>query len=287
MGLASVDQALAILHRGRVPNFAFPERAASTLAAMISRQKWLEQSPDLPTGLEGIDHGAAKAALADKDLAAALNAYGIALPPMRLVKSANEAVHAAGVIGYPVVMKLQSSDISHKSDAGGVLLGLNSDEVVRSAYEKIHLNAKQSNPSMTIDGILIQKMLKGGLEMIVGVRRDPQFGPMILVGSGGIEVELRPDVAMGIAPLSRQQAERLLDETYASIRLAGWRGSPPADREAVIDVMQRVAQIACDYPEIVELEINPLYTMPIGMGAYAVDIRGVMNGQTSKAQSLQ
>jgi acetyltransferase len=283
MGLASVDQALAILHRGRVPNFAFPERAASTLAAMISRQKWLEQSPDLPAGLEGIDHGGAKTALADKDLAAALNAYGIALPPMRLVKSANEAVHAAGVIGYPVVMKLQSSEVSHKSDAGGVLLDLNSDEAVRSAFEKIHVNARQSNPSMAIDGILIQKMLKGGQELIVGVRRDPQFGPMILVGSGGIEVELRPDVAMGIAPLSRQQAERLLDETYASIRLAGWRGSPPADREAVIDVMQRVAQIACDYPEIVELEINPLYTMPIGMGAYAVDIRGVMNGQTSKA----
>ena len=277
MGLASVDQALAILHRGRVPNFAFPERAASTLAAMISRQKWLEQEPELLVVPDGINGSAAAATIASNDLAAALSAYGISLPPMRLAKNAEEAVQAAAAIGYPVVVKLQSSEISHKSDVGGVMLNIENEAAVRAAFDQILVNAQKSSPGVAVDGILIQKMFKDGQELIIGVRQDPQFGPLIMVGSGGIDVELRPDVAMGIGPLSRQQAERILDETYASIRLSGWRGSPVADREAVLDVMQRMAQIACDYPAIVELEINPLYTMPSGMGAYALDIRGEIN----------
>ena len=110
--------------------------------------------------------------------------------------------------------------------------------------------------------------------MIVGVRRDLQFGPLALVGSGGIEVELLRDVATGIAPLNKAQASRLLDNTRAGTRLRGWRGMPPADRSATIEAMCRVAQIACDFPEIDELEINPLYVLPEGHGAYAVDIRG-------------
>jgi acetyltransferase len=229
MGLASVDQALAILHRRRVPNFAFPERAPSALAAMFARRQWLNTPPEAPAELTDVDQSAAR-----------------------------------------------SPDITHKSDIGGVALNLAGGDTVRTAFDRIVRSARAAHPGAAIEGVLVQKMLTGGQEIIVGVRRDPQFGPLALVGRGGVDVELLRDVAMGVAPLSRSGAERMLDSTRAGVRLKGWRGSPPADRAAVLDAMLRLSQAACDFPEIAELEINPLYVLPEGQGAYAVDVRGVV-----------
>jgi acetyltransferase len=285
MGLASVDQALAILHRRRIPNFAFPERAASALAAMLARRHWLEQPAETATAIEGIDQDAAQPAIDQGDFAGALVAYGIATPPTRLATSPAEAGGAAEAMGFPVALKLVSPDIIHKSDIGGVLLDLVDVSAVRSAFSQIMTAARAASPQANVEGVLVQKMLDGGQELIVGVRRDPQFGPLILVGTGGIEVELRRDVAMGIAPLTLRQAHQLLDGTEAAIRLRGWRGKPAADRPAVIEVMRRLAQLACDYPEIGELEINPLVVLADGLGAYAVDIRGawvVEDGEASR-----
>ena len=274
MGLASVDQALAILHQRRVPNFAFPERAASAMAAMLARRKWLETPHEPPAPLPGVDMDAASSALDRGDFAAALAAYGITLPPTQPAADAEEAACVAENMGYPVALKLESEDISHKSDVGGVRLNLGDADSVEIAFDEIMVAAKKSHPSASIQGVLVQKMITGGQELIVGVRRDPQFGPLALVGSGGVEVELLRDVSTGIAPLSHNRAERLLENTRAGLRLKGWRGSPPADRSAVIAAMRRVAQIACDFPEIAELEINPLYVLPDGNGAFALDVRG-------------
>jgi len=276
MGLASVDQALTILHQRRVPNFAFPERAASTLAAMLARRRWLETPAELPVELTGVDQVAARAALDQGDFAGLVAAYGIELPPTQMAVDANEAVRLAEEIGYQVALKLVSSDITHKSDVGGVVLNLADAEAVRAAFEAVITSARAAYPDATIEGVLVQKMVDKGQELIVGVRRDPQFGPLALVGRGGIEVELLRDVAMGVAPLTRSQAERMLDSTRTGVRLKGWRGSPPADRAAVLDAMLRLSQAACDFPEIAELEINPLYVLSAGQGAYAVDIRGVV-----------
>jgi acetyltransferase len=276
MGLASVDQALAILHRRRVPNFAFPERAPSALAAMFARRQWLNTPPEAPAELTDVDQSAARAALDQGDLAHTLAAYGITLPPTRLAPDADKAVRLAEEVGYPVVLKLVSPDITHKSDIGGVALNLASRDAVRTAFDRIVRSARAAHPGAAIEGVLVQKMLTGGQEIIVGVRRDPQFGPLALVGRGGVDVELLRDVAMGVAPLSRSGAERMLDSTRAGVRLKGWRGSPPADRAAVLDAMLRLSQAACDFPEIAELEINPLYVLPEGQGAYAVDVRGVV-----------
>jgi acetyl coenzyme A synthetase (ADP forming)-like protein len=276
MGLASVDQALAILHQRRVPNFAFPERAPSALAAMSARRQWLDTPPEPPVELRDVDQDAARLALERGDLADALAAYGITLPPTQLATDADQAAGLADEIGYPVVLKLASPDITHKSDVGGVVLNLADAEGVRAAFERILESARAAYPDAAIDGVLVQKMLAGGQEIIVGVRRDPQFGPLVLVGRGGVDVELMRDVAMGVAPLSRSQAGRMLDATRAGIRLKGWRGSPPADRAAVLDAMLRLSQVACDFPKIAELEINPLYVLPEGQGAYAVDVRGVV-----------
>ncbi len=274
MGLASVDQALAILHRRRVPNFAFPERAASVLAAMLSRRQWLDTPAELPTVLTDVDPEAARTALGRMDFAGVLSAYGIRLPPSRLAATADEAAAIADELGYPVVLKLASPDIAHKSDVGGVVLNLSDRDAVRSSFDRTLKAVRATSPKARIEGMLVQKMLASSHEIIVGFRRDPQFGPITLVGSGGVDVELQRDVAMGAGRLTRSQAERMLDSTRAGIRLKGWRGSPPGDRTAVVGIMLRMSQIALDFHEISDLEINPLYVLPDGHGAFAVDVRG-------------
>jgi acetyl coenzyme A synthetase (ADP forming)-like protein len=277
MGLASVDQALTILHQRRVPNFAFPERAPSALAAMLARRQWLDTPPEAPVELIDIDPDAASAALKEGNLAELVAAYGVTLPPNKLAATAEEATRLADEIGYPVALKLVSPHITHKSDVGGVALNLADGDAVRDAFDRIVSSAFAAHPHAKIEGALVQKMLTGGQEIIVGVRRDAQFGPLALVGQGGVDVELLRDVAMGIAPLSHSQAQRMLDSTRAGVRLKGWRGAPPADRGAVLDTMLRMSQVACDFAEIAELEINPLYVLPQGQGAYALDVRGVIS----------
>jgi len=287
MGRQAADEASSTLQRRRIPNFAYPERTGPALAAMLARRRWLEMYDEPMVELSGLDIDSARAALAQQEFAAVVAAYGISLPESGLATSAFEAVRLANDIGYPVVLKVDSPNFSHKSDAGGVILDLADGPAVETAYKKIVARVRAIDPEATINGIVIQKMLKGGQEIIVGVRRDPQFGPLVLVGSGGVEVELRRDVALGIAPTGNYQAGRMLDETLAGALLKGWRGAPPGDRQAVISAVRRVAQMGHDLPEIQELEINPLYVLPEGGGAYALDVRGALGeiqgtGQDSK-----
>ena len=280
MGLASVDKALAILHQKRVPNFAFPERAASTLAAMVARRRWLDAPPSAVVELGNIDRSAAGKAMQRGDFNGVLTAYGIRTAGGKLAKGADDAARIASTIGYPVVLKLASPEITHKSDVGGVQLNLSDDAAVRRAFEQITSSARTASPGAHIDGTWVQKMLPRGHELIVGLRYDEQFGPLILVGSGGIDVELVRDIATSIAPLTRERAERMLDETRAGVRMKGWRGTPPGDREAVIDTLLRFSSIATDFPAITELEINPLLVLPEGQGVFAVDVRGAVRPST-------
>ena len=277
MGLASVDKALSILHQKRVPTFAFPERAASALVAMYERRRWLDTPEESPIEFKKADKDAARKAMAENDFNGLLEAYGIKSPTSELAVKANEAVAIANRIGYPVVLKLISEHITHKSDVGGVLLNLMDAKSVRQQFNNTIKNIRADYPRAKISGMLVQKMITCGQEVIIGMRRDPQFGPVILVGSGGVEVELQRDVSMGIAPLTKSQAERMLENTQAGKRLKGWRNIPPADKKAVIDVMLRMSQLACDFPGISELEINPLFVLQKNRGAFAVDVRGVLS----------
>jgi acetyltransferase len=169
------------------------------------------------------------------------------------------------------VLKIASPDIPHKSDIGGVALDLNGAESVHAAFEQIMTKARTANPDAQIDGVTIQPMLRSGQEVIVGAVRDEQFGPLIMFGAGGVEVEGQRDVAFGLAPLSRAEAEKMIDATFAGRRLRGFRGSAPADREAVIDRVLRLAQFISDFPQVAEVEINPLRVM--SDGAVAIDVR--------------
>lgn len=272
MGKASVDDALAILHKRKIPNVAFPERVASVLAAMVRRRDWLDMPKKTPEGPVDVDRKSALRESYRKMWKSLLERYGIPSPPQQTVKTAEEAVEAASDIGYPVVLKIVSDEISHKTEVEGVKLALRNAEEVKAAWKQIERAAAVSD--LALDGMLVQKMLTGGQEVIVGIRQDEQFGPLVLFGTGGTDVELIRDVETGIAPLNRMQAEQLVRATRAGKKLEGWRNQPPADLNTVIDIVIRMAQLADDLPSVKELEINPLYVLPEGEGAYALDIRG-------------
>jgi acetate---CoA ligase (ADP-forming) len=182
-------------------------------------------------------------------------------PREALARSSDEAAQRAEEFGYPVVLKIASPDIPHKSDSGGVVLDLRDADVVRAAFKRVLTRVRAANPTARIEGATIQAMLLDGQEMIIGAVRDEQFGPMIMLGAGGIEVEGQRDVAFGLAPLTRQEVEHMLEATFAGRRLRGYRGAPPADREGVIDRVLRLAQLAIDFPQLAEIEINPLRVM--------------------------
>jgi succinyl-CoA synthetase beta subunit len=198
--------------------------------------------------------------------------FGIPVVPTVLSHSADKAAATAEHIGFPVVLKIESAEIAHKSDVGGVALKLADGAQVRDAYARIQTEVSRRAPGAKIDGMVVQKMAREGVEMIVGVKRDPLFGPVVLCGFGGILVELLKDVAIGIPPLSRAQAHDMLTRLRGFPILGGARGKPPADVDALCEAIVGVSQLASSLGEqLVGLDINPLIVLPKGNGVVAVD----------------
>ncbi len=275
MGKKDAEETLALLHKRRIPNVVFPERAASILAVMDKRRQWLDamkQAGELAAESAPEPPADAARLITEGNWSGLAAAYGIPLPPQKTAIGVDEAVKAAGEIGYPVAMKMLSKKITHKSDVGGIQLHLNSDKDVRTAWNEIGEAAKKAGADM--QGVLIQKMLQGGQEVIIGIKQDDQFGGLVVFGTGGTEVELYKDVCTAVAPLNTVEAGRLIDATVAGRKLAGWRSMPPRDRKTVTDILIRMSHIALNHPEIAEMEMNPLYVLEDGNGAFAVDIRG-------------
>ena len=177
----------------------------------------------------------------------------------------------ANEIGFPVALKIVSPDIVHKSDVGGIALNLAGAAAVERAFAEMMARAREADPQAELAGAQVQRMVTGGQEVIAGVTRDPQFGPLIMFGSGGVEVEGLQDVAFDLAPLTRAAAQRLLQETWAGKKLAGYRNIPAVDETGTLDILIRLGQMAADLPQLVEIEINPLLVM--AGGATAVDVR--------------
>jgi acyl-CoA synthetase (NDP forming) len=201
------------------------------------------------------------------------------LPASQLALNTEQAVQWAQEIGYPVVMKIISPDILHKSDIGGVQVGLKNEKEVRLAYEEIINRAYRYLPDADVWGVAVQEMVKVGKEVIVGMTKDPTFGPMLMFGLGGIYVEVLQDVVFRIAPLTRAEADEMVREIRSFPLLAGARGEKPSDLNAVVECILRVSQMVTDFPQIVELDINPLFAYKDGAGAMAVDARIVVSGQ--------
>jgi acetyltransferase len=206
-----------------------------------------------------------------------MQAYGLRIPQSEVADTPEHAIEIAGKIGYPVVLKIASPDILHKTDVGGVKVGLQNAEAVRDAFELMVYRAQRYVPEARIWGCLVQEMApSGGLEVLVGMNRDPQFGPLVTFGLGGIYVETLKDVTFRVAPFSREEAEQMIGEIRAHALLDGVRGKPAMDKGAIVDTLLRVGQLVQDFPDIVELDINPLMVYPRDQGAIAIDMRLIL-----------
>jgi acetyltransferase len=219
-------------------------------------------------------------AIGDAEAWNILKAYDLRIPESHLAENVEEAVQIAGEIGYPVVMKIASPDILHKTDVGGVKVGLESAEEVRDAYDLMIYRTERYLPEARIWGCQIQEMAPpGGLEVLIGMNRDPQFGPLVTFGLGGIYVEALKDVTFRVAPFTRLEAEDMLNEIRSKALLEGVRGNPPVDRKAIVETLLKMGQLVQDFPEIAEFDINPMIVYPEGQGAIAIDMRLVLSGE--------
>ncbi|NLW51347.1 MAG: CoA-binding protein [Candidatus Brocadiaceae bacterium] len=283
MGSQSVRPAWRLLDKAGVANFPRPDQAVKAMETLYRYGQWRGGAPsDAPRYAfdDGLIRktiaGAAErghTTLAERDARDIAEACGIALPKSVFAADEEAAVEAAGQVGYPVVLKISSDDILHKSDAGGVKVRLADAEAVRTAFRAIMDSARRYKPDARLDGVLVQQMAPSGREVIIGVNRDAQFGPVIMFGLGGIYVEVLKDVTFRVAPLTLRDAREMVSEIRAARILQAFRGDPPADVEALAECLTRVSQLAVEYPELTECDLNPLRVYPEGQGVMAVDVR--------------
>ncbi|OQY26531.1 MAG: hypothetical protein B6I38_11205 [Anaerolineaceae bacterium 4572_5.1] len=284
MGEAEVEAGVKVLRKYGVPNYPFPEGAALAIRAMsdyreirkLPEPEYVHYDIDKEATQKVLDKAASedRYAIGDAEAWDILKSYGLRVPNSQLAKTADEAVKFASEIGYPVVLKIASPDILHKTDVGGVKVGLRNAEEVRDAFDLMLYRTKRFIPNARIWGCQVQEMVPpGGTEVLIGMNRDPQFGPLVTFGLGGIYVEVLKDVTFRIAPFSRREAEEMLSEIRTKALLDGVRGNPPVDKKALIDIILRMGQLVQDFPEIVEFDINPLIVYPEGQGAVAIDMR--------------
>jgi len=281
MGRQGLPQGRAELHAVNIPAYIFPESGARALAAMCRYREWRERP--LPVAESyAVDHAGAaailhkartegRARLDEIESLQLLHAYGIPTASAVLARSAEEVTTAAAKLTYPVVMKIVAPAIIHKTDVGGVQVGIGNAEEACTAYDEIMAGARRAQPDAPITGILVQQMVKGGRELIVGMSRDPSLGPMLMFGLGGTLVEVLGDVVFRLAPIHRLDAAEMVRGIRGFRLLTGVRGAPPADLGALEDVLLRISRLATDFPEIAELDLNPV--LAFADGVRAVDAR--------------
>ncbi|NLT73373.1 MAG: acetate--CoA ligase family protein [Chloroflexi bacterium] len=287
MGKQEAMAGIDILAKNRVPNYHFPERAVKAFGAMYTYRQWLAEphteGESFTVDREAVAKVFAQArnegrtGIGDAEAQDILKAYGIPTPKSDVFATADEAVAFCEEIGYPVVMKIASPDILHKSDVGGIIVGVSDEAQVREAFDTLIARAREHVPNATIWGAQVQEMVTNAREVIIGMNRDPQFGPLVMFGLGGIYVEVLRDVTFRVAPMTRVQARAMIEEIRSYKLLAGARGQAPADLDAIVDTLLRISQLVSDWPEIAEMDINPLLVREQGAGAVAVDMRLILN----------
>ncbi len=288
MGESQVEKGIEILNSFGVPNYPFPERAALAFRSMADYREIRSQpepeyvsfqvSKEVVAELFEKVRAEERVTIGDAEARSILQAYGLNIPRSKVAETPEQAIQIAREIGYPVVLKIASPDILHKTDVGGVKVDLSNDEDVRDAFELMVYRAQRYVPEARIWGCLVQEMITaGGLEVLVGMNRDPQFGPLVTFGLGGIYVETLKDVTFRVAPFSKQEAQEMLSEIRAHSLLDGVRGKPGVDKDAIVDALLRIGQLAQDFPQIAEIDINPLIVYPNSQGAIAIDMRLVLS----------
>jgi 4-hydroxybutyryl-CoA synthetase (ADP-forming) len=283
MGLAEGLENKQIMSDGGIPHFMYAEPAIRTLESMYRFSKWLNRK-DESIRSYSVDKDKVKNVLSkvkrqersnllEDEGYEVLKAYGFPVPKSILAINENDAIKAANDIGYPVVMKISSKDVVHKSDSGGVKVGLKNDNEVKDAFKLILSNVTTRHPDADIKGILVQEMITSSRETIVGAKQDELFGPLLLFGLGGIYVEVLKDVVFRLAPISELEARDMVESIKTIGLLRGARGEKPSDISSVIDCLLRLSQLVIDFPEIQEFDINPLLVLEEGKGSRVVDVR--------------
>jgi acetyltransferase len=282
-GSRGASAGLDKLKAAGIPLFYLPAGLATSLRHRLDYHTWHDRrsadgfgrAPTATSAQQQVTErlrGLGRQTLSESESKALIAAWDVPVSREERTASADEAVAAAERIGYPVALKVESPDILHKTEAGVIRLGLENAEQVRTAYAAIMANATQYAPEATLSGVLVQEMVSGGVEIIVGVSYDEQLGPMLLFGTGGVLVEVYQDVALRCCPITRAQALEMISEVKGSRLLQGFRGSAPADIDALADVLVRVSHLAVNLDgQLSELDINPLLVLPAGQGVKAVD----------------
>lgn len=281
VGTHGVPEALRILREAKIPTYAFPEDAAVALTHAVRYGQWLKKPAGVVPELSDVSRERARAVLEGRqagwlsadEVRALLEAYGIRMPRSRVVRSAGEAEEAARAFGGKVAVKLVSREIQHKTEVGGVKLGLSTPEEASRAFDEIRAGLQARGLVDKMDGALVQEMITGGVETYVGSTEAPGFGMLVAFGIGGINVELWKDVVFRVHPLTDLDAREMLEQIRGRALLEGFRGMPPADKEALVSAILRVDRLVGDNPEIRELDINPLVALPPGEGVVAIDAR--------------
>lgn len=281
MGREGLPQGRAELNSHGIPAYIFPESAARALNVLNRQREWEAREAASATSC-AVDRDAAAALFAQviadgrdqltqSESMALLRAYGVPVADLRLASHAGELDAAAEAVGYPLVMKLASPDITHKTDVGGVRTGIASANELRDAFETMMQRVQTAAPDARVEGVVLQHMVSGGRETIVGISRDIRAGALLMFGLGGVFVEALRDVVFRIAPIDHAQARDMIRGIRGARVLRGLRGAPPSDESALADALCRIGQLAADFPAIAELDINPLLALPDGV--IAVDAR--------------
>jgi acetyltransferase len=273
--------AVTLLASAGIPAYTNMANCAKALGALAEyaefQQRWRQRGEDDVTRAPGADEvrrrlGEGGRMLCEHDAKGLLAVYGVPRPREEMASDVTKAVEAAARIGFPVALKVQSADIPHKTEAGAVALGIATPAALRRAYRQVLASARAAHPGADVRGVLVQQMAPKGVEVIVGVTRDETFGPLLMVGLGGIFVEVLRDVAFAPAPLTREDARDLLAQLRGGRLLQGVRGEPPADVDALIDLLVAVARFASDHADaIAEIDLNPVIVHPRGQGLSVVD----------------
>ncbi len=276
------------LLRDRIPHYQFPENAARALAAMADFSEWSRRpqgevrnftdvDPDVVSDIISRARARKPLFVSEPEGHEILKAYGLPVPQFKLCKSAAEAVAAAKEIGYPVVLKIVSPDVLHKTDFGGVRINVTDDARLEAEYASLLDGVKTKKPDADVWGVLVQQMAPRGTETIIGMKRDPSFGPMLMFGLGGILVEVLKDVTFRIAPVNETSVDSMVTGIKAARILEGFRGEPPRDVAKIKECLQRLSQLVTDFAEIDELDINPLLVYEQGKGALVLDARFLLS----------
>jgi acetyl coenzyme A synthetase (ADP forming)-like protein len=287
MGASTVEEGIKILRENHIPQYSVPERAAKAMFEMAKYNEYKSRPLRIIERFAVNKNPVIKIIksyrsrnlleINEFDSKTIMESYGMNIPEGHFASNSEEAVSFANEMRYPVAMKISSPDILHKSDVGGVRIGLGSATEVEDAFDLMMLRIKNKMPDADLRGVLVEEMITRGKEVILGMKKDPQFGPMLMFGLGGIFVEVLKDVSFTLSPITAEECKDLMESTKTYKLLTGVRGQKPVDIEAITTSLQRLSQLVMDFPEINEVDINPLKVGQIGDGAFVVDARIILS----------